>query len=80
MLGRSFRRAVLDAVLAAEDRELDEPTREELDRLLEADGDTRLRFRNGLVRDVVYEALPYRTRARIHQIAGRDDRAASRPT
>ena len=70
MLGRSFRRLVLDAALAAEDRELDEPTWEELDRLLEPDGDTRLRFRNGLVRDVVYEALPYRTRARIHQMAG----------
>ena len=70
VLGRSFRRPVLDAALAAEDRELDEPTWEELDRLLEPDGDTRLRFRNGLVRDVVYEALPYRTRARIHQMAG----------
>ncbi len=70
VLGRSFRREVLDAVLAAEDRELDDPTQEELDRLLEPDGDTRLRFRNGLVRDVVYESLPYRNRARIHQIAG----------
>ena len=70
VLGRSFRRSVLDAVLAAEDRELDEPTWEELDRLLEPDSDTRLRFRNGLVRDVVYEALPYKTRARIHQLAG----------
>ena len=65
VLGRSFRRPVLDALLAAEDRE---PRRtatwEQLDRFLEPDGDTRLRFRNGLVRDVVYEALPYRTRAR----------------
>ncbi len=70
VLGRSFRRVVLDAVLEAEGRELDEPTEEELERVLEPDGDTRLRFRNGLVRDVVYEALPYRTRARIHQLAG----------
>ena len=66
---------------AAEDRELDEPTWEELDRLLEPDGETRLRFRNGLVRDVVYEALPYRTRARIHQTAGESlERVSADPT
>lgn len=70
VLGRSFRREVLATVLAAEGRELDEPTEEELERLLEVDGETRLRFRNGLVRDVVYEGLAYRTRARIHQLAG----------
>jgi adenylate cyclase len=70
VLGRSFRRVVLDTVLAAEGGELDQPTWEELDRLLEPDGETRLRFRNGLVRDVVYGALPYRTRARVHQVAG----------
>ena len=81
VLGRSFRRPVLDAALAAEDRELDEPTWEELDRLLEPDGETRLRFRNGLVRDVVYEALPYRTRARIHQTAGESlERVSADPT
>ena len=38
--------------------------------LLEAEGGGRLRFRHQLVRDVAYEALPYRERRRLHRLAG----------
>jgi class 3 adenylate cyclase/tetratricopeptide (TPR) repeat protein len=67
VLGRSFRRRVLDAVLAEELFVLDEAVELELEGFLEGDGEARLRFRNGLVSDVAYESLAYRTRARLHR-------------
>ena len=70
VLGRSFRRHVLFELMHADGFELDEATRVELGRFFDRDGDeSRLRFRNGLVRDVVYEGMAYRTRARLHGIA-----------
>ncbi len=69
VLGRSFRRAVLFELMRADSFELDEATRVELGRYFDRDDETRLRFHNGLVRDVVYERMAYRTRSRLHAIA-----------
>ena len=70
VLGRSFRREILDATLAADGLALDLATTEALAHLLERDGAARLRFRNSLVRDAAYEGLAFRVRARIHRTAG----------
>ncbi|HSJ92222.1 MAG TPA: adenylate/guanylate cyclase domain-containing protein, partial [Ilumatobacter sp.] len=70
VLGRSFRRAVLSEVLRAEHIHVDEVTIERLAAFLEADGADRWRFRNGLIRDVTYDGLGYRLRARLHLEAG----------
>jgi class 3 adenylate cyclase/tetratricopeptide (TPR) repeat protein len=70
VLGRSFRRAVVEELLRREGLELDPATIAMLSRFIEADGPIRYRFRNGLVRDVVYDSLAYRVRARLHSEAG----------
>jgi tetratricopeptide (TPR) repeat protein/class 3 adenylate cyclase len=70
VLGRSFRRDVFDGVLTAEDLLVDDATRQRVNGFLEPDGDDRLRFRNGLVRDVAYDGLAYRMRKRLHREAG----------
>lgn len=70
VLGRSFRRAVVDELLRREGLELDQATLAQLSRFIEADGPLRYRFRNGLVCDVVYDSLAYRSRARLHLEAG----------
>lgn len=70
VLGRSFRRAVVDELLRREGLELDQATIAQLSRFIEADGPLRYRFRNGLVCDVVYDSLAYRSRARLHLEAG----------
>ncbi len=69
VLGRSFRRQVLFDVLEADGFDLDAATRAELDLFFDRDGETRVRFRNGLLRDVAYEAMAYRRRVRIHAVA-----------
>jgi class 3 adenylate cyclase/tetratricopeptide (TPR) repeat protein len=69
VLGRSFRRQVLFELMHADGFDLDEATRAELDLFFDRDGPARVRFHNGLVRDVVYEGMAYRTRARLHGIA-----------
>lgn len=70
VLGRSFRRVVVEELLRHEGLELDEATLGQLSRFIEADGRLRYRFRNGLVCDVVYDSLAYRSRARLHLAAG----------
>ena len=70
VLGRSFRRRMLVALLAEEHLVLDTVTEIELEQFLTDDGTERLRFNNGLVRDVAYEGLAFRTRARLHRTAG----------
>jgi len=70
VLGRSFRRAVVDELLRHEGLELDSATITQLSRFIEADGPLRYRFKNGLVCDVVYDGLAYRSRARLHMEAG----------
>ncbi len=70
VLGRSFRRVVVEELLRHEGLELDEATLVHLGRFIEADGPLRYRFKNGLVCDVVYDSLAYRARARLHLAAG----------
>jgi class 3 adenylate cyclase/tetratricopeptide (TPR) repeat protein len=70
VLGRSFRRRVLNQTLAADGLAIDPATIASLSEFLEADGRDRLRFRNTLLRDAAYEELAYRTRARLHRAAG----------
>lgn len=80
VLGRSFNRASLAELLHSAEQALDEPTLSRLEAFLEPDGDERLRFRNGLVRDAAYEGLAYRLRARLHRVAGEAiERAAEDP-
>src|SRR4029079_3579866 len=55
VLGRSFRREVLERVLASDDLSLDATTLSALAPFVEADGEGRIRFRNSLVRDAAYE-------------------------
>ena len=70
VLGRSFRRSVVDELLAHEGLELDSATVAQLSRFIEADGPLRYRFKNGLVCDVVYDGLAFKMRAHLHRLAG----------
>ena len=70
VLGRSFRREVLQRILAADDIALDAAMLSALSAFVEPDGESRVRFRNSLVRDAAYEGLAFRVRARIHALAG----------
>ncbi len=71
VLGRSFRREVLDETLRQEDLVLEGATLDRLAGFLEDDGPSRLRFRTGMIRDAAYEGLAYRLRATLHAAAGR---------
>jgi tetratricopeptide (TPR) repeat protein len=70
VLGRSFRPEVLREVIAGEDVALDELTREQLTRYLLPDGNERLVFRHGVLRDAAYGGLSYRRRRDLHRRAG----------
>ena len=71
VLGRSFRREVLEQTLRSDDLVVDEATVARLRSFLEPDGHARLRFRTGMIRDAAYEGLAYRQRAKLHFAAGR---------
>jgi tetratricopeptide (TPR) repeat protein len=70
VLGRSFWRGTLDALLAQEGMSLDAALLERLEGFLEPAEDDQLRFRVGLVRRTIYEGLAFRLRARLHRQAG----------
>jgi class 3 adenylate cyclase len=70
VLGRSFRRIVLDELLKPEDVELDAATRRVLARFIEAEGKDRYRFRHSVMHDVAYAGLSYRKRRELHGRAG----------
>lgn len=70
VLGNSFPTLVLDEFLAPDAIEIDEATRTTLERFIEADGNTRLRFKHAVVHDVAYQGLPYRRRRELHGRAG----------
>ena len=71
VLGRSFRREVLERILAVRRARPSTPRPSRpLSAFIEADGEGRVRFRNSLVRDAAYEGLAFRVRARIHRTAG----------
>ena len=70
VLGRSFSPRLLEALLSAEGRSDGSSTLARLSDFLEADGAEELRFRSGLMRDVLYERLAFRLRTRLHRTAG----------
>ena len=70
VLGRSFRVAIVNRLLEAEDVRLDDATRRELMGLLEPAEAGRLRFRHAVIRDVAYEGLSFRRRRELHLRAG----------
>lgn len=70
VLGTSFNRTVVGAYLAPDDIHLDAATQEDLDRFVQADGESRLRFRHAVVHDVAYRGLSYRRRRELHARAG----------
>ena len=70
VLGRSFRREVLQRILEVDDLTLDHSMLAALAAFIEDDGEDRLQFRNSLVRDAAYEGLAFRVRSRIHRMAG----------
>jgi class 3 adenylate cyclase/tetratricopeptide (TPR) repeat protein len=70
VLGRSFSRTMLEALLAAEGRADTLAAIDRLGEFLEAEGESRFRFRNGLLRDTIYEGLSFRLRTRLHRTAG----------
>ncbi|HSN07336.1 MAG TPA: adenylate/guanylate cyclase domain-containing protein [Candidatus Angelobacter sp.] len=70
VLGRSFRREVLNETLRSDDLVIDEATVSKLSTFLEPDGGERLRFRTGMIRDAAYEGLAYRLRTKLHTAAG----------
>ena len=71
VLGRSFRREVLDETLRQEDLVVDASTLDRIATFVEQDGRERLRFRNSMIRDAAYNGLAFRLRARLHRAAGR---------
>lgn len=70
VLGRSFRRPVLDEFLAPDGISIDEATDVELRRFIETKPDGRMQFRHVVVHDVAYEGLSYRRRRELHARAG----------
>jgi tetratricopeptide (TPR) repeat protein len=70
VLGRTFRRVVLDEFLAPESVQFDEATMRELERFIHDDGDERMQFRHAVVHEVAYGGLSFRKRRELHVRAG----------
>lgn len=70
VLGRSFRRSVLDEFLAPDGVRIDDATELELARFIDRNSDGRMQFRHVVVHDVAYEGLSYRRRRELHNRAG----------
>lgn len=71
VLGRRFRRQILDEFLVPENVTLDDATRQELQRFIEEDDEGRITFRHSVVHEIAYSSLPYATRRELHGRAGR---------
>lgn len=70
VLGRRFRREVLDAFMAEEDVHLDDATTEQLQGFIHEDNEGRITFRHSVVHEVAYNSLPYAKRRELHGRAG----------
>jgi len=70
VLGRRFRRSDLDELLKAEGLAMDDGALSRLESFLGPDGESGMRFREGLLRKTIYEGLAYRLRVRLHREAG----------
>ena len=69
VLGMSFHPRMLEDVLDGEAAP-DAASWRRLDDVFADDGDGWLRFRIGVLRDAAYAGLPFRTRRRLHAVAG----------
>jgi class 3 adenylate cyclase/tetratricopeptide (TPR) repeat protein len=70
VLGRRFRRPVLQEFLAPEEIALDDATVNDLGRFIDDEGEDRLAFRHSVVYEIAYESLPYGKRRELHARAG----------
>lgn len=70
ILGRSFRLEVLQRTLGEEELRLDQSTQAVLDEFIKPEGEDRYRFRQPILRDVLYESVPFRRRQQLHHRAG----------
>jgi class 3 adenylate cyclase/tetratricopeptide (TPR) repeat protein len=70
VLGDSFGRNLLEALLAAEQVRLEPHDRAELEAEFFESDDGEVRFRQTLIRDAAYEGLPFRRRRDLHAGAG----------
>jgi class 3 adenylate cyclase/tetratricopeptide (TPR) repeat protein len=71
VLGMRFPESALRDMLAGSAHLVDDGTLNRLSDFLDRDGDSGLRFRHALVRDVAYAGLPYRLRREMHGRVGR---------
>ena len=71
VLGQSFSTDMLVQLLASQGRQLEQAQLSRVEEFLVQDGSARLRFRNALLRDTIYEGLSYKLRRRLHRAAGR---------
>ena len=78
VLGMSFSEELAARLLEDEGLESGPAAVSPLPGLLESDGRGGLRFRNGLVRDVAYESLPFRRRRELHARGRGGDRRLGR--
>ncbi len=70
VLGNSFRRELLEALLESEQHRVDRNILSRLQDFIVPEGEHRFRFRNDLFRNTVYEGLAFRLRGRLHLVAG----------
>jgi class 3 adenylate cyclase/tetratricopeptide (TPR) repeat protein len=70
VLGNSFQRELLEALLESEKRRVDRNILSRLQDFIVPEGEHRFRFRNDLFRNTIYEGLAYRLRGRLHLVAG----------
>lgn len=70
VIGRSFSKLILDALVAPDHIEVDAATEKELAQFVETDETYRMRFRHAVVHDAAYEGLSYKRRRELHARAG----------
>jgi class 3 adenylate cyclase/predicted ATPase len=70
VLGLVFHPRFVTDLLEEGERAPDDATWSRLSALFEDDGEGYLRFRRAIVRDAAYAGLPFRTRRRLHRLAG----------
>lgn len=70
VLGNSFQRELLEALLESEQRRVDPNVLSRLQDFIAPESEHRFRFRNDLFRTTIYEGLAYRLRGRLHLVAG----------
>ncbi|MEA2557073.1 MAG: hypothetical protein QOG88_611, partial [Actinomycetota bacterium] len=81
VLGLSFDPEMLGDLLGGEMSRPDEDTWKRLEGFVETDADGTRRFRRTMIRDAAYAGLPFRTRRKLHEVAGeRYERESTDPS